>query len=175
MPLPPEGGSEGLQRLQAPHSRPRPLPHIRHKASLETCLSNYSDDLMDTLPRWDHIATKKAYFSSLARKLIDSPKRPLIADKLSALGMLRDSVEEFWSEVGVVFGLSGDEAGFESAEAAAALDSAQHTMCIVAACNVVEDFHNSPRGRDMAAAVLKKSAHLVPEPLRKLLEKEASG
>lgn len=138
-------------------------------------MSNYSDDLMDTLPRWDHIATKKAYFSSLARKLIDSPKRPLIADKLSALGMLRDSILEFWSEAGVVLGLEGDQAGFESLESVAALDSAQHTMCIIAACNVVEDFRATPRGRDMASAVLKRSSHLIPEPLRKLLEKEASG
>lgn len=172
---PPETSFKSLP-TPVPHSlADAALPIARHKANLMTCLGNYSDDLIESLPRWDHIVTKKAYFPCLARKLIDSPKRPLIADKLSALGMLRDSVEEFWSEVGVVFGLSGDEAGFESAEAAAALDSAQHTMCIVAACNVVEDFHNSPRGRDMAAAVLKKSAHLVPEPLRKLLEKEASG
>lgn len=132
-------------------------------------------ELIELQPRWDHIANKKDYFPTLARKLLEAPQRPQLADKLSSVGRLSDIASDFWMAIADALRLPDADRDLECLAVASALSSASQTMCIMAACNCVEDFKSTARGRDMAASILKRSASSIPDPLRRLLEKEASG
>lgn len=102
-------------------------------------------ELIELQPRWDHIANKKDYFPTLARKLLNAPQRPHLADKLSSVGRLNDNASEFWVAIADTFRLPDADRELACLAVTSALASASRPMCILAAVNCVEDFLSPPR------------------------------
>lgn len=121
---------------------------------------------MGLLPRYDHIASDSAYNGKLAKaQLLTCAARGRLADDISGLSMSIAGTKQLISFLG--------KAGYEHTEVVAAessLEMAQKMVTVLAACNAVEEFKNTSRGQQMAAALLAKASEHLPLALRKELE-----
>lgn len=97
---------------------------------------------LDLVPRYDHIVAGKMYNSLLARRqLLEQPRRQMLPDKISELGMFADNSKDFLHDS---FGVE-DYPPIEYPSAMSALEVGQKTLLVLAAVNIIEDFATSPR------------------------------
>ena len=115
--------------------------------------------LVKETPTWGHLITTREYHRDLVkRQLLASPARASLNDVITSFDRHRRMVIEFLAEIGV-------ESAIKLAEcktADTALDEASKASCVIAACNIVEEFQGSPKGPIMAEAMIKKGVSLPP-------------
>lgn len=128
-------------------------------------LSIRSNNLLQILPRYDHIINAKSYNSRLAKaQLLDNPVRLQLAGAISGLSMQMEATTTLLDDLGLD---RDDEA---DSSATNAFDIGQRTMTVIAAVNAAEVYKGDARGQQMATALLAKGALHIPASLRKKLE-----
>lgn len=127
-------------------------------------------------PRLDHIITKKQYFPNLAKKVLDnSASTGKLPDRISDLGCAKDSAIDFFTSLATRLKLSEADAVLDCSEADAALEAAERSVTLVAAMNIVQNYPACAQGRAMATSLLRKATCVIPDSLKKLLEKQAAA
>lgn len=127
-------------------------------------VSVLTQKLLDSLPRYEHIVNDKVYNGPLAKaQLLESPKRRALADRISGFSMYLQAASSLLNF------FDNSKLCPEVQAAEAALEAGERTTTVIAGINAVECFKGSPRGGEMAEALLTKASKSLPESLRKEL------
>lgn len=140
---------------------------------VEVCSSAF----LSKLPRYEHIITATTYNSSLIKsQILKNPLRATLADRISELAMLKDSAATFVGRLTddllepAPDAMASPEVPPVMLAADAALQMGSTPVASIAACNIIEEFGETARGRDMAAQLLRKGAAGLPESLNRRLQ-----
>lgn len=153
-------------------------PPVHRQATLLQYISVRSDNLLKSLPRYDHIVTNRFYNPQLAkRQLLMCPQRPHLANMVSDVGLVSDAIIDSIGKLRAVYP-SDNKPDLDSSDeicaTRSALDIAAKTMTVLAGVNALEDFGGTPQGREMAVSILRRSAGL-PQALKERLEALSMG
>lgn len=145
-----------------------PQTRDTNKAKMIDMLESQAGELIEACPRLDHIVSRKVYTSHLAKRVAADSQKFRLSDRIAELARSMDSASELWSSIAEC--TSQADQSLSTSTADGALESAKGVMATLAAINAVESFKGTARGREMAAAILKKSGPSIPEALRKILQ-----
>lgn len=138
------------------------------KAELVDMLESQASELTDACPRLDHIVSRKVYNSQLAKKVAADSHKFRLSDRIGDLARSMDSASELWLAIAECTG--HEDSQLSTANVEGALECAKGVMATIVGINTAESFKGTARGREMAAAILKKSGSAIPEALRRVLQ-----